>query len=339
MKLEALRVRVVPLQPHGLAFGGFELQMINALKAAKFQGIEIQPLDFWNKNDSYEILHLWGLSGQHINSAYWAKKTGKKVFLSALTRYPSIWNNLRTNLSTRIGQEKSNLTLLSYVDGISVVNKEQKLFIANAYKYPLNRIFVIPNIVEKIFYEGPDKISNSKVSKLKDYVITTGNICKRKNQLKLAQACMNEGVPLLIVGPALPGEEKYIEQLSNMIAGNKNIEWISGMEPASDDLYVAYKNSIGFALPSNEETQPISALEAAVMGKPLLLGKGTYSKQKLYFGALLADCNSINDIQKKVSILKNNFSDYRIPQEYLEECTENSVGESYRKAYYEIAEL
>ncbi|MBU3607777.1 glycosyltransferase [Polynucleobacter nymphae] len=340
MEFNEMRVRVVPLQPHGLTFGGFELQMLNAMNAVAKQGLDIKPLDFWRQDDNYEVLHLWGLSCQHINSAYWAKKTGKKVFLSALTRYPNFYNNWRIKLSAKIGSEKVNLQLLENIDGISVVNIEQKLFLSNVYGYPLNKIFVIPNIVDDIFYNCDVNNSEHNQVHLKDYIITTGNICNRKNQLNLTQACINANIPLLIVGKGLPGEEAYLNKVKKLVESSSNIVWINGLEPASNDLYMAYKKAIAFALPSKDETQPISALEAAVMHKPLLLGNGEYARQKLFSGATLVDCDSVKKIQNSLLYLIRKDTSQKFTQnEYLNECRGSFVGKSYINAYSEILEL
>lgn len=330
-------VRVIPLQPHGLAFGGFELQMLNAMKASKLCGVNIKPLDFWDKRDEYNILHFWGLSSQHLESAIWAKRAGKKVFLSILTEYPGVNNYLRNFFSKIIGNAKSSASLLRLADGVSVVNEEQKIFLANAYGFPLNSIFVIPNIVEDIFFNSLVSSVEGRIVDLDNYIISTGNICQRKNQINLSLACINIDVPLLIIGEVLPGEEGYAQQLQKLVIENsKKVVWIKGLPPGSHELLRAYKYSKGFALVSKQEQQPISALEAAVIGKPLLLANRPYAKQRLYGSAALVDCNSIRSIQLGLLGVIDNPSVYTAPLERYNVCTKEFVGAAYRDAYYSI---
>jgi hypothetical protein len=47
-------VRVIPLQPHCFAFGGFEIQMIAAMEAARAAGKAIAPLGFWSREADFD---------------------------------------------------------------------------------------------------------------------------------------------------------------------------------------------------------------------------------------------------------------------------------------------
>src|SRR4051812_48074208 len=82
-----MKVRVAPLQPHCFAFGGFELQMLDALEAARRAGVAIQQLDPWSRDDAFEIVHVWGLETANASLVMWAKRAGKKVVLTALLPY------------------------------------------------------------------------------------------------------------------------------------------------------------------------------------------------------------------------------------------------------------
>lgn len=330
-------VRVVPMQPHGLAFGGFELQMLNAMKASKLCGINIKPLDFWDRSDKYNILHFWGLSSQHLDAAFWGKQTGKKVFLSVLTGYPGVRSYSKNFFSKLIGKGKISASLLRLADGVSVVNEEQKIFLTKAYGYPSEKIYVIPNIVEDIFFDKNNKFSVDSKVDIDNYIISTGNVCQRKNQINLCLACINIGVPLLIIGGILPGEEGYADQLQGLVNDNsESVVWTRELPPASPVLVSAYEKSIGFALVSHDEQQPISALEAAVIGKPLLLADKPYAKQSLYSSAALADCNSIDSIASGVEKIINNPSFYTAKLEQYNVCKKEVVGIAYADAYYSV---
>lgn len=328
-------VRVIPLQPHCFAFGGFELQMIGAMESARSVGADVNPLDFWARDDSFDVLHLWGLSLQHSQTAHWAHLAGKKVLISALVNYPGWQQRLRFFASYLLGPGRLRREMLAWVDGVTVVNEQQKAYLAETLGFPAERVFVVPNIVEDVFFSKDENTSDFDVG-LKDYVICTGNVCKRKNQLSLVRACKQIGVPLLIVGDVLLGEENYGRALTGEISSCPSIRWIKGLAPASEYLASAYKRAAVFALPSFAEQQPISALEAAAARKPLLLADRPYAKQELYANAALVDPGSINSIAGALRKILDSPDRYCPPAEILDSCRRAKVGESYASAYKKI---
>lgn len=328
-------VRVVPLQPHCFAFGGFELQMIGAMEAAHAAGIDISPLDFWRRESDFDILHLWGLELQHSNTTKWAHLAGKKVLVSALVNDPSLKSWLRYLVSYIVGPARLRKQILSQLNGITVVNQQQKHFLVNTIGFDSEKIFVVPNIVEDIFFSPPEHTEGFELG-IDNYVICAGNICRRKNQLLLVKACRKMGVPLLLIGKVLTGEENYGRAVIEAIANDSSIRWIKGLQPGSGQLATAYKYSAVFALPSHGEQQPISALEAAAARKPIVLAARPYSKQEFYEGAALANPCSVDSI---VTALRKTFDQpelYCPPASIIEKCRKDKVGKAYAAIYQKI---
>jgi len=231
-----------------------------------------------------------------------------------------------------LGLKRNQLKILSMVDLLVVVNEEQARTASLLFGIESDRIAIIPNIVEDIYInrsKNKDININLDIDK---YIICTGNICKRKNQLLLAQAAIEENIPLLIIGHSMPGEDAYANKLSQMIAKSKNVQWIKGLPAQSQQLLAAYDRSIGFALLSTDETQPISALEAAMLGKPLLLSEKSWAKQELYQNACLVNPFSLKHIKYGLKQIVNHTTKFGTPQHILEKCTRNNVGKSYAEA-------
>ena len=201
-------VRVLPLQPHCLAFGGFEVQMISALEAACEVGENVQRLDPWSRDSDFDVLHLWGCDIAHLGTARWARTDGKKLVMSALFTYPKAQTQLRYWASLIVCTARFRKPMLSWLTALTVVNQQQARYAIDILNFPEERVFVIPNIVENIFFEPPERVVGGEIM-LKDYVICTGNVCPRKNQLSLVRACRRLGLPLLLVGNTLTGEEAY----------------------------------------------------------------------------------------------------------------------------------
>ena len=145
---------------------------------------------------------------------------------------------------------------------------------------------IIPNIVEDSFFKPPNFDFKKKYG-IEQYVLCTGNICARKNQYNLALACINLNLNLVLIGNVLDGENMYGDKLAALEKEHQNIKWIRHMESGSDELVSAYYNCAVYALPSNSETQPISALEAVAMEKPLVLLDRRYAHQSFYVNAVI----------------------------------------------------
>lgn len=327
-----MKVRVAPLQPHCFAFGGFEVQMISALEAAREMGTDIERLDPWNRDSDFDTYHMWGCDICHLNTARWALLANKKLVMSALFPYPNTRTLLRYWASLIVGTSWHRKPLLSWLSALTVVNKMQANYAVGTLGFPRERVFVIPNIVEEIFFDRSfDGVQNGVT--LKGYIICTGNICQRKNQLQLIKACQKIGVPLLLVGNTLTGEEAYGHAVEEAMRGVDNMQWIRGLPANSQELASVYHNSIGFALPSLNEQQPISALEAAAAGKPLLLANRDYAKQEFYNNSALVNPNSVSDIARNLRSLLDNPEKFTISPGMLDTCRRKSVGSLYIDAY------
>jgi glycosyltransferase involved in cell wall biosynthesis len=325
-------IKVVPFQPHCFAFGGFELQMIGAMQAARDAGACISPLDMWDRSNNFDIVHLWGFWVSHHPLAKWAYLDGKKIVMSALLAYPSILTALRNQASRVIGSSRLKFEMLPWLSALTVVSEGHAEYAKAVLGIDSKKIFVIPNIVEDIFYNPPTNSPKLDID-FNDYVICTGNICRRKNQLMLARACKKLDIPLLLIGGLMPGEYDYGAAVSEVINSSKRMRWIPEVPSASLELAAAYKNSLLFALPSHSEAQPISALEAGAVGKPVLLGNKQYAKQRVYKNACLVTTSSEDSLVFGLRKVMDSPLDYRPPKDALESCRRNSVGSAYKAIY------
>lgn len=329
------KVRVVPCQPHCFAFGGFELQMIAALQAVREIGVDAMPLDFWKREADFDVLHLWGLELQHSNTVRWASADRKKVVVSALLNYPS-WKSWLQHLGYLMpGGRRLRRAMLQKVDCVTVVNAAQAQYLVNTIGFPEGKVEVVPNIVEDVFFCGGSRESSVRADV---YVVSCGSVCRRKNQLALISACQKLGIRLLLVGKVLTGEEDYGKAVEEAISGHDSICWIKGLRPGSTELAEVYRCAAVFALPSYVEQQPISALEAAAVGLPLVLADRPYAKQEFYAHAAVADPDSVDAIAKTLHEVLMNPDAYCAPRAVIERCRRGRVGAAYGAIYERLNE-
>jgi glycosyltransferase involved in cell wall biosynthesis len=327
-----MKVKFVPFQPHCFAFGGFEIQMLSTLKAVQETGVDVSKLDPWSRDNDFDIIHLWGLDHIHEQNVRFSHKDGKKIVITALfPDFESFNRKLRHAASTLIGPARGMIRLAKLADKIIVVNDVEAEIANRYYKIPLEKLDYIPNIVDSKYFAI--KHSNNTFKGLKDYVLCTGNICKRKNQLNLVKACKKLNLNLIIIGHTLLGEEIYGRQVEEEISNTNNVAWIKGLKENSDELIEAYKNCSIFALLSHHEQGPISAYEALAAGcNKLLLSNRRYADQSFFEYVETSNPNSVTDIALGLQkLLESEKPD--VSNRIINSCNLETVGKQYQAVY------
>jgi glycosyltransferase involved in cell wall biosynthesis len=306
--------------------------MITAMEAARSAGADIAPLDFWRREPDFDVLHLWGLQLQHRYTVKWARAGNKRTVLSALLPYPGWYSWLRHKASSVVGPARMLKSMLADIDCTTVVNRAQQQYLVDTVGFPAEKVSIVPNAVDDIFFDTASPTKEGEFG-IDNYVLCVGNICRRKNQMALVSACRKLGIPLLLVGEVLTGEEEYGRAVNEAIEGHSGSRWIKGLRPGSAQLADAYRHSAVFALPSNLEQQPISALEAAACRKPLVLADRPYAEQEFYANAVLTDPDSVEAISRAVREALDRPEAHCPPPAILEQCRREKVGAAYLAIY------
>jgi glycosyltransferase involved in cell wall biosynthesis len=310
--------------------------MLSTLAAIRRSGIDARPLDIWSRDADFDILHVWGLEISQGPAVRWARKSGKLVVMTALLPYATIPHRLYYLGSSLFGTVKLRRDVLEGVDVLVVLNRGQADAAENLLRIAPGLVRVIPNVVESAFFEAANEPIAHDLLGAKAYLLCAGNICRRKNQVTLARAALAVGCRLLIAGDVLAGEEAYAATLSRTIEGRADVTWVRGLPPGSPELIALFQKCGGFALPSFSEQQPLSALEAAVLGKPLLLGDRVYARQPQYTNARLVDPTSVAEVAKGLRDILDYPARHVPPSELLDECRADRVGAAYSSVFTEL---
>lgn len=320
---DCMKIRVIPGQPHAFVFGGFDIQMHRTLEVLQRLGVDARPLDFWSRDGDFDILHVWGFDAdQHLTTARFAKRYGKKIVLTPLVQYLTPRAYVRFAGSWLEGAARRRIALGKLVDRFLAVNELQGETLERLYRIPACKIEIIPTMLEDGFFETAP--APASLPGFADFLLCAGNICARKNQLHLAEAAIATHTPILFAGDVSGGEEAYGAAFARLIAPHAFLRWNKWM--AWPELQTAYRASRGVVLPSFEEQQPTTGLEAAALGKPLMLGRRPYARQKFYRNAFLAEPASVAEIGRGLKALVAEPARYVPLRTFAEECRADRVG-------------
>ena len=329
-----MKVIYFPNQPHSFAFGGFEYQMLNAFKSVQLTNeVEVEKFNLWERSINYDLIHLWGITEHNYKIIDYCGKNKKKIFASVLLPYYSTVKEIISHkiYSVYPGIYKKTLNYFNKIDHFSVVNELQLEVLNKIYKIPKNKISIIPNIVDANYY-NQESFSNQDSSK--KYAITTGSVCRRKNQLDLAKKFENLKYNLIIIGSVIDGEEDYGNKVEEFVFKSKYIKWVKSLENTDTKYLEYYHNSSFFILGSKIETQPISILEAMVSKKPVIIIDCAYSKQSVFSDLIKISEISEKEIQGAITKIQNRIE---YEKKLLDQFKIEKVGQLYKNAYFDIS--
>jgi glycosyltransferase involved in cell wall biosynthesis len=153
------------------------------------------------------------------------------------------------------------------------------------YNVPKRKLHIVPNGVADIFFNASPNVWHQKFG-AKPFILCVGAIQRRKNQLLLLETCNKLSLPVVLIGPVLPGEDDYSDAVGKAAELNAKIggQWLTNLTNEDPLLASAYAACKVFVLLSESETQPLSIMQAMASNKPVLLLKSVYVNQKLFSG-------------------------------------------------------
>jgi len=313
------RIRILPEFPLPVVCGGLELQCLKTFSALQRKGgVNVQLLDYYNHDDEFDILHIFGNPAGLYEIIFHAVKA-KRVIVSAVCGaqgLPGFRMKIHRMLAkiADIAHQRTDYARLRFMFQAAthvVCNTElEKQFIARTYEIPMSKLTVIPNGVEEGYFSAtPDRFVEKYG--MTDFVLYTGNIIKRKNPLRLAKVLRKLGLKGVFIGKVFNTELEYAAQFEEIISCSPNLLWIRGLPHDAPLLISAYAAASVFCLPSSGETQTLSALEAMATGTPIILGDFPYAYQPPFENALRCNPDDEGSIENCIKQIFESPDKYR----------------------------
>ena len=188
-----------PCQPHFFSYGGFDIQMDRVIELTNNSKVISKKVDLWSKSEQFDIAHFWGVSESHKRNVMFCKNNGIKTVVSGLFSQKSYKLKCKQKIFNFLNKISFNKSVLYDFDIITVINKQQAQVVNEFFGIKTSKIKIVPTILDDYLY-NVDKI-NSKNNK--KFVLCVGTICSRKNQIKLAEACIKLDYECIFVGDSI----------------------------------------------------------------------------------------------------------------------------------------
>lgn len=248
---------------------GDSVQAVSTGRALKTLGVDIAiSTDANAVLDEFDLVHIFNLTRIKESYMYFlnAQKQKKKTVVS-----PIYWNP--EAFLQRQGAKPHNSATWKFTQPMRArVVREADLLLPNSHLevQTLAADFVSPSPCEVIpngFPDsfigiGPKAFRQSFPTLPQDYVLCVARISPRKNQLWLARACHDLGLPLVLAGPV--NDRSYFQLIRSLA----NVTYLGTLQ--GESLASAYAAAKIHALPSWFETPGLSSLEAAACGTAVL---------------------------------------------------------------------
>jgi len=277
--------------PFLLAHGGFQTQIEQTKKALEAVGVEVEWLRWWDDQQNGDLIHYFGRA--HPAYIQQAKAKGMKVVMSELL----------TGLGSRSAMARKLQKLFMIVVGgvlpkeftarlcweayqladasIALTNWEKKLMM-EMFGAPSERVHVVPNGVEELFFRNQESKIQTQTSK---YLVCTATITERKRVVELAEAAIMAQVPVWVIGEPYSKADPYYKKFVSVVESSKGLVKYEGGISDRAKMATIYKSASGFVLFSSMESLSLSALEAAAGNRPLLLADLPWAKSTFGNGA------------------------------------------------------
>jgi glycosyltransferase involved in cell wall biosynthesis len=274
--------------------GGGENQLVQTGRHLEDLGLSVRLFSPWlDRIEEARVVHLFGMSRDGLELAQVARARGVSVVLSPIcwiepkamaAQAPNAlrkaWLRTAWNAKRFVPRWPSwRRSLLNAVDAVLPNSLAEATQLVRLFGADVKRIQVVPNGVQSIFtHASPERFRDE--FGFDEFVLYVGRIEPRKNVLGLIDAIVGTGFPLVVIGAAPAGHERYADACR--AAGRGFVRWLDPIEHDDPRLASAYAAARVFALASWFETPGLAALEAALAGCAVVITP--YGCTREYFG-------------------------------------------------------
>ena len=325
--------------------GGLQVQILETINALNELSIDAQMINpNQDKLSDFDIIHVFSAINGNHRIVEQAKAIGKLVVTSPLIS--NHWNYIlgkRANFFERVVGRFTNwdvkteyahiLSCLAKSDRLIALGPQEKDSIVDAFGILKEKVQIIPNGIPERFFSTNSELFVEKTSIKSKFVLYVASISKHKNQITLAEATKGLGVPLVLIGPCLPGDNNYLESLLSY----NHVRYLGSLAYDDPLLASAYSAASVFCIPSISEVMPLCVLESLASGTPVVMTKH-HSMDARKFKEFLKEIapRDVNAIQQSLLNYLEHEHDSQLCRSTVSELTWHNVGQKIANIYSEL---
>ena len=285
--MKETRVLITTYQSAFLRPGGGEAELHNLVEVlnqlninADLYGSTSMPID------SYDVVLHFSVHGESYEFIKSIKQIGKKVIL-----WPNLWWRSRPDDS----DIKLVESFLQMADVVVFKSQAELDNVSTYITFGSAKSEIVPWHIDKKFLDPATQGYFRDLYNLQEYFLWVGVIESVKNQLAAIDALRDYGIPLVFIG--LHRDKEYFEKCRR--SAPPGTLFLPFMRQGSAILRSAYSDcSVYIELSS--DPAGLSALEAALYEKPMILSKNAWSMEEFGDEVALVDPESGTEIIQAV---------------------------------------
>lgn len=247
----------------------------------------ISPV-FWNRRELACVTPLI------FELAYHSENT--EALCSGFLSINQAGKRLLEKPSNQLLPDVWNTELIRHSKGVLANSEIEYDLVAEVVGKNVPRHFMVVNGVnpEKLSTVTPGQFSEKH--SLDNFVLCAGRIEPNKNQLALLAALRDTELTIVLAGP------EYHSNYSNLCKtfSGTNVCWMG--ELPNYELLTAMADCVCHCLPSLAETPGLVNLEAAALGRPIVVGDRASERE--YFGNLALYANPLDPVEIRARVLE-----------------------------------
>ncbi|MDB6026133.1 MAG: glycosyl transferase group 1 [Verrucomicrobiales bacterium] len=269
--------------------GGLQVQAFATHKALSgLGGVNAELFNWSDDKPAHDLYHFIGFPPYLTRITELVRQAERPYILTMLFGSTRQWTQLWPGKIKQFGKsqilrQRSRYEAVMNASAIVTITEADADAARFIYGIDEKRIHIVPNGIDETFFNPSPALWREKFGP-DPFILCVGAIQPRKNQLLLTEICNHLQLPVVLLGPVLPGEKAYAHKVMDAIKVNEHFggRWIQNLKN-EDALFVsAHAACKMFALLSVDETQPLSVMQAMAARKPILLLKAPYTTDLLF---------------------------------------------------------
>lgn len=319
MSAKRLRISYVTCYPASIMRGGLEIQAERTVRALS-QIDDIEMVRFTPETEQLgDLVHFFGTFDYFWDIAEHCVRQGVPYVCSP------VYLTGTSGFSMKLRRIRKRYIDRSYPRKLHKLYTQAKLLFANteAEESNLRNFFGAsvppmvrtPNGIEERFFRATPDLFRSETGIAGPFVLHSGRLESRKNQLSLIQAMAGLDADLVLLGRE--ADDEYVAKCR--AASGPRVHYIGELDNNSPLIPSMNAAAALFCLPSFSEVLSLSAFEAAATGTPVILGN-TWGAEE-YFGsqARYVRPGSISEIRNAIQAALSEPQKRQERRSYFEE--------------------